>query len=120
MTKQLLRILTISLLLGSSAMGQKISPAKLDPAPSTPAQEQIINEGIALHDQGLYDRAISRYEQVLKENPRNVLAMYEMAYSYFQKRDYRKSLEISNQAIQYKSDLLPRFYTQIGSCLDEL
>jgi len=89
-------------------------------AGSTPAQAQLIKEGVALHDQGVYDGAISRYEQVLKENPNNVHALYELAYTYFQKRDYRKSLEISNQAIQFKSDLLPQLYVQIGSCLDEL
>jgi tetratricopeptide (TPR) repeat protein len=108
------------LLIAASVQGQKLSEPKLDPVPSTLTQDQLIKEGVVLHDRGDYDGAISRYEAVLKENPNNVLALYEMSFSYFQKKDYRKSIEVSYRLAQYKSDLLPRVYVQIGNSLDEL
>jgi tetratricopeptide (TPR) repeat protein len=99
---------------------QKIEPPRLEPTPSTENQEKLINEGVILHDKGDYDGAIRRYEQVLRENPNNIGAIYEMAYSYFMKKDYRKSLEMAYRGTQYKSNLLPQLYVQIGNCWDEL
>src|SRR4030095_8615405 len=106
--------------IAASVQGQKLSEPKLEPVPSTLTQDQLIKEGVVLHDRRDYDGAISRYEEVLKENPNNVLALYEMAFSYFQKKDYRKSIEVSYRLAQYTSDLLPRVYVQIGNSLDEL
>lgn len=108
------------LLFASVTQGQKLPEPKLEPTPSTPSQQQLIREGVDLHDRRDYDGAISRYEQVLKENPNNALALYEMSFSYFEKKDYRKSLEVAYRLAQFKSDLLPRVYVQIGNAFDEL
>jgi tetratricopeptide (TPR) repeat protein len=43
-----------------------------------------------------------------------------MAFSYFGKKDYNKSIEISAQALKYKSDLLGPLIVQIGNAQDEL
>lgn len=110
----------IILLLACVAHAQKLGEPKLEPTPSTPSQDQLIDQGVALHDRGDYDGAIRHYDEVLKENPNNVLALYEMSFSYFQKKDYRKSLEFAYKVAQFKSNLLPRIYGQIGNCLDEL
>ena len=118
--KRILVIASLMIVFTLCVRAQKIEPPKLDPTPSTPSQDQLINEGVALHDRGDFDGAIRRYEEVLKENPQNVLALYEMSYSYYQKRDFQKSLELSYKTAQFKSDLVPRIYVQIGSCLDEL
>jgi Tfp pilus assembly protein PilF len=99
-------------------LGQVDTP-KFDPAPSTEKQAALIKEGIALHDQGNYDAAIARYEEVLKENPNNIEAIYEMSFSYAMKKDYRKSIEIAYKGTQYKSKLLTAFYLQIGNNLDQ-
>ena len=107
-------------LLALAVAGQKLEPPKLQPTASTGSQEQLIKEGVALHDEGDYDGAISRYEQVLKENPADVRALYEMAYSYYAQKNYRKSIEVGYRGAQYKSPLLDSFYVQIGSCFDEL
>lgn len=120
MKKQILFSLITLLLLVITSWAQKLPEPKLDPVPSTPAQDQLINEGIALHDRRDFDGAISRYEQVLKENPSNVLALYEMSFSYFEKKDYRKSLELAYKLAEYKSDLLHRVYVQIANAQDEL
>ena len=103
----------------STAMGQVDSP-RLDPTPSTGQQSLLIREGVAQHDRGNYDAAIKRYEEVLAENPNNVEALYELAFAYSMKKDYRKSLEVAYKGAKYKSDMLPAFYMQIGNNLDLL
>jgi tetratricopeptide (TPR) repeat protein len=115
-----LKSLVILLFLVGMAQAQKIGEPKLEPTPSTPSQEILIKQGIALHDRGNYDGAIKYYQEVLNENPNNVLALFEMSFSYFQKRDFQKSLELGYKLAQYKSDLLPRVYVQIGNSQDEL
>lgn len=120
MKKHSLELLAVIVLCSCAAMAQKIEAPKLEPTPSTPEQAQRIKEGIALHDRRDFDAAITLYQAVLKENPNNVLALYEMAYSYFEKKDYQKSLEAGYKASQYKSDLLPQIYVQIGSAQDEM
>jgi tetratricopeptide (TPR) repeat protein len=43
-----------------------------------------------------------------------------MGFSYFEKKDYRKSLEAAYRGAKYKSELLPRFYVLAGNALDNL
>ncbi len=90
------------------------------PAETTPEQKAVIREGIALHDQGDYDGAIKKYESVLSSNPDNISALYEVSYSYFAKKDYRKALELSEKGTDYVSNVLPQFYMQVANCWDHL
>ncbi|MGI8668293.1 MAG: tetratricopeptide repeat protein, partial [Aridibacter sp.] len=76
-----------------SATAQKIGKPTLEPSPPTPEQKQLIQEGIRLHDAKKYDEAIAAYQAVLKENPNCALAIYEMALSYYNKKDFDKTLE---------------------------
>lgn len=118
-----LKALLLSLLLALcsiAAAAQQLPEAKLTPEPSTDKQTATIREGVARHDRGDYDGAIRNYEEVLAENPSNVLALYEMSYSYAAKRDYNKSIELATRGAQYKSDQLAGFYVLIGNDLDIL
>lgn len=119
MLKRIVLLVFAVALLSTHALGQ-VDPPKLDPTPSTEKQAALIKEGVALHDQGKYDAAISKYEEALKENPANVEALYEMSFSYAMKQDYRKSLDVASKGAQYRSRLLPAFYIQIGNNLDNL
>jgi len=113
--------LLISIILFSTlAVVAQIESPKSTPVASNENQQRLITEGIALHDQKNYDAAISKYEEALKENPDNVLAIYEIGFSYFEKKDYKKSLEIAYRGARYKSELLPRFYVLAGNSLDNL
>jgi tetratricopeptide (TPR) repeat protein len=112
--------LVLVLLAASVGVSQKLELPKLEPTPATDSQKLLIREGVALHDQGDYDGAIKRYEQVLRDNPGNVQALYEMSFSYFARKDYQKSLEVGYKAAQYKSDFIADIYVQIGSCFDEM
>jgi tetratricopeptide (TPR) repeat protein len=107
-------------MLALAVAGQKLEPPRLEPTPSTPSQKQLIKQGVSLHDKGDYDGAISLYQQVLNENPNDIGALYEMSYSYYAQKNYKKSIEVGYKAAQYKSSLLHAIYVQIGSCFDEL
>jgi tetratricopeptide (TPR) repeat protein len=109
------------ILAGSSLFTQgQVAPPKKTPSPSTGQQVVLIQEGVSQHDRGNYDAAIKLYEEALALNPDNVEALYELSFSYSQKKDYKKSLEISYRGAEYKSDMLPNFYMQIGNNLDLL
>ena len=107
------------ILMALTAAGQKLEPPQLEPTPSTESQKQLIREGIALHDDGDYAGAISRYEKVLKENPNNIEALYEMAFSSYTAKDYTKALTLGYKAAQYKSPLLDQTYVMLGNCYDD-
>ena len=89
-------------------------------APSTDRQLSLIREGVSLHDEGDFDGAIRKYEEVLAENPSNALALYEMGYAYSAKKDYKKALVAAYRGAQYKSEHLRDFYLLIGNNLDLL
>lgn len=119
MTKTLLPGILLVLLSFTSVVAQIEAP-KLTPTRATDTQKHLIREGVALHDRGDYDGAIAKYEEVLRENPTNDLALYELAYAYQMKKDYQKSLELAYKGAQYKSDLVTLFYVLIGNNLDEM
>jgi tetratricopeptide (TPR) repeat protein len=120
MPRTILTLIVLILFFISPASGQqKLEPPKLDPTPLTAQQRQLVQQGVALHDKDDYDGAISRYEEVIKENPNNSEVLYEIAYSYFMKKDYSKSLDFAYKATQFKSELLPIVYVLIGNTYDE-
>lgn len=92
-------------------------PSRVAP-PMTPAESAAIKEGIALHEQGRYDDAIERYNEALKLNPDNVIAIYETAYSYSRKGDAKKTIEVAARGTQYQSPVLAPLYVMIGSALE--
>src|SRR5260370_42539006 len=75
---------------------------------------------MALHDQHNYEGAIAKYKQVLSENPWEVTALYELAFSYFENKNYKDALATTQLGAQCKSERLSLFYTLMASSLDEL
>jgi tetratricopeptide (TPR) repeat protein len=108
---------TFTLLASTATAQTAVRPTK-KPAASTPDQDAALRAGVALNDQGKFDEAIAKYQEVLKESPDNVVALYELAYSYGEKKDYANSLETARRGIAYDSELLAMFYDLIGSSLD--
>ena len=98
---------------------QKPQKPTLTPKEATPAQEALIKQGIALHDNKKYDEAIALYQKVLDENPDCVFAIYEMALSYYYKKDYVKAVEISMQGMKYNAKEIPLFYGMVANIWDE-
>lgn len=87
-------------------------------AASTPAQDEAIRRGAQLHDDGKFAEAIGVYEQVLAENPDNMVALYELAYSQLEQKEYAKALASATRGTTYRSDQLALFYDLIGSAHD--
>ena len=79
---------------------------------------QLLQEGIALHDARKYDKALKKYEEALKLLPKSPVIYYEMAITYFQKQDYKKAIKYSNKAIKSKSKSTVPAYVIKGSALD--
>lgn len=108
------------LLLVLPAFAQSIKKPTKDATPPTTEQEDTIREGIAFHDDKQYDEAIKRYKSVLEENPHCVVAMYELALSYYDKKDLDNGLAYALKASDYRSDLLPRVYMMIANIVDDM
>lgn len=118
---KMIKILPLIILLFISCTTKIIIPETLkQPVKSSELENAKINEGIQLHDQGFYKKAIKLYEEALQLNPDNVLAIYEISYSYFQLSNPKNSLKYSLQGLEYKSDLLSKFYMMAGNNLDIL
>lgn len=59
----------------------------------------LIKEGMALHDQAEYKKAIEKYEQALKIEPGSAQAYYEMSLSYLQLKDYKNASRYSSKVL---------------------
>jgi Tfp pilus assembly protein PilF len=110
--------LIFMILISVYGVSAQIDAPKLTTVPSTESQQQLIIEGIALHDNQDYDGAIRKYEEVLKENPDSIEAMWELCLSYYTKGDYQKSLDTAYRGARYRSPYLVNFYTSAGNNLD--
>lgn len=120
MTKKIMLPVIMTLLFAMQAVAQDVPAPKLTPVPTSEKHQQILREAVALHDQGDYDGAISKYQQILAENPDDAAALYEMGFSLSAKGDYRKSQETAYKGAQYQSRFLPGFYVLIGNNFDHL
>ena len=119
MTKKLVLLLT-GLLFPSAGLSQGIPEPKLTPAPALEKHRDLMHEAIAFDERGEFDAAIARLQQILRENPDDVVAMYQLAHSHFGKEEYMKSLAAASNGAKYKSRQLAALYLLIGSNLDRL
>lgn len=61
--------------------------------------QTLIQEGVVLHDSAEYKKAIEKFEQALKINPKSTLALYELSLSYLELKDYKNASKYSTQVI---------------------
>jgi tetratricopeptide (TPR) repeat protein len=81
--------------------------------------EELVQEGIQLHDSGKYKEAIAKYEEALKLDPENEGVFYEIAFSSWALKDYAKAVEYDDKLINGKSKYMGKAYTMKGNILDE-
>lgn len=115
----LLLVASPSMVRAQGAPGVQGAPTRTATA-STSQQEAAVRTGIGLHDQGKFDEAIAVYEGILKESPGNMMALYELAYSLGEKKDYAKSIAAARRGTEYRSEQLPQFYDLLGSAYDQM
>lgn len=112
-------VAVVALLSVAPPAGAQTAAPTRAPSPSTPEQDARIRAGVELHDKQQYDDAIAAYQGVLKENADNLDALYELAYSYLEKKDFAHSLEAARRGTQYTSEMLPMFYDMIATNFEE-
>ncbi len=79
---------------------------------------QLVQEGIAFHDAGKYEKALKKYQQALKLVPNSPVIYYEMSLTYFNKQDYKSAIKYSDKVIKSKSQSTVSGYVIKGSSLD--
>ncbi len=82
--------------------------------------KKLIEVGIANHDKGKYEEAISFYEKALKLQPNSELVYYEISLSYFSLKDYKKTIKYCNKILKKGKDHLLLAYINKGNALDML
>ena len=108
--KKILLILMI-LLVGNISFGQNKADA-----------EKLVNEGVAYHDKGDYDGAISRYDKALALDKDNLLALSEKALTLNSLQKWEESILICQRAIETHpgENGLRIVYVTYGNDLDDL
>jgi len=84
--------------------------------------EKFVNEGVACHDKGQYDMAISKYDQALALDKDNLLALMEKALTLLSLKKYDESINYCQKAIStHPGDrLLKTLYVTYGNAYDGL
>jgi len=79
---------------------------------------EFVKDGVALHDNSEFEKAIDTYKKALKLEPNSSLVNYEIALSYFSKEDFKKSIKYSDKVIDINDEFLLQAYLTKGSSLD--
>lgn len=79
----------------------------------------MLQNAIALVDEGLFDAAVDEYKELLKEYPDNYLVLYEYAYALYAYRKYEEVLKMSETLLKHK-DVQPLAYQLCGNAYDIL
>ena len=75
------------------------------------------NKAIELEDGGKMDEAIKLLEESQKLDPDNFNYPYELAYAYYEKKDFKKATKYLEGILSYK-DINDRVYQLLGNCYD--
>lgn len=80
----------------------------------------LIGEGVELYDAGKYSEAVKKYEEALKIEPGNTLALLEASLAYTNLKQYKKCIEYCDQIIasQSEPDHIVHAYMNKGTAYD--
>jgi tetratricopeptide (TPR) repeat protein len=86
------------------------------------AAEKLVNEGVAYHDKGDYEGAISRYDKALELDKNNLLALAEKSFSLLSMQKYKEAIKCCQKAIDtHPGDpSLKTVYVTYGNVYDAL
>ncbi len=84
--------------------------------------EQLVEEGIKLHDAGKYDEAIGLYYEALAADADHPRALYEMSYTCYIAGKYDSAILIGNKLIgmNVSENILKNVYVTLGSVYDDV
>ena len=86
----------------------------------SPEVVDLIEKGIAFHDEGDYASAIAEYNKALKIEPKSSLIHYELSLSYFYKKEWQNAIDHADIVIKNDDKYVKQAYITKGSCLDNL
>ena len=81
--------------------------------------DQLLREGVALHDRGDYDGAIAKYRAALKIEPDNLQVTYELGFSLYAKGDRGEAEKVLRPAAARTSPFQPALYGMLGNIDDD-
>ncbi|MGK0389987.1 MAG: Tfp pilus assembly protein PilF [Maribacter sp.] len=90
----------------------------LHPSIAQDSAMDFIKKGIKYHDAGKFDQAIDTYKIALTMDKNSTAALYEMSYSYMEKKDYKNAIKYSNKVLKIKKKYMLEAYIINGSALD--
>jgi len=79
---------------------------------------ELINKGTVLHDQGRYQEAIAVYREILRQDPENEMALYELTFSLFSAGATEECIKTADQGLKSGRQFRAQFYTMQANCLD--
>jgi tetratricopeptide (TPR) repeat protein len=80
--------------------------------------EELIKEGIKLHDAAKYQEAIAKYKEALLLEPANPTLNYEIAYTIFNTSAKRDAIPYLMKVIETKNKTTVQAYDMLGSIYD--
>jgi tetratricopeptide (TPR) repeat protein len=82
--------------------------------------DKIVEEGVALHDKGDYDGAISLYNKALELDKENILAMAEKSLTLNAQQKYDESIALCKKALEKHGEdkLALTIYSNYANALD--
>lgn len=82
--------------------------------------DDFMKEGIDLHDKGEYQNALLQYDQALRLEPSNHMAMYEKSYTLMALKRYDESTDLLKKVLKESKDPGVRklCYVNYGTILD--
>lgn len=79
---------------------------------------EIIKQGIALHDQQKYEEAVEKYKEALKIDNNSAIANYEISYTYFSLGKYDDAIKHGKKIIEKNSECLHEAVIVLGNSYD--
>ncbi|MBT8261266.1 MAG: tetratricopeptide repeat protein [Bacteroidia bacterium] len=80
----------------------------------------IVEEGIAYHDRGEFDKAIEIYKTALEIDPESAMVFYEIGLSYYHKGDYKAAIKYYDKVLKKNEKYLLPATINKGLSLDNL
>lgn len=80
--------------------------------------QELVMQGVKLHDQGRYDEAIGKYKEALRIDKNSTFANYELSYTYFTIKKYNQAIHTCKMVIEQNIDYLEPAYVILGNSLD--